>query len=154
MGEYLTERHIAEFKDAYMLIVKQKEKAINSANLGQMMRVLGMSPSDVELKDMINEVDADGSGDIDFPEFLSMMARRKRKDDMMIEIDETFRLFDKDKDGLISSRELKNMMIEMGEDISDDEIQEIMAEADQSGSGYINIEDFRTMFDTLLPPIN
>ena len=39
------------------------------------MRSLGQNPTEAELQDMINEVDADGNGTIDFPEFLTMMAR-------------------------------------------------------------------------------
>jgi len=39
------------------------------------MRSLGQNPTEAELQDMINEVDADGNGTIDFPEFLSLMAR-------------------------------------------------------------------------------
>ncbi len=42
------------------------------------MRSLGQNPTEAELQDMINEVDADGNGTIDFPEFLSLMARYKR----------------------------------------------------------------------------
>ena len=40
------------------------------------MRSLGQNPTEAELQDMINEVDADGNGTIDFPEFLSLMARK------------------------------------------------------------------------------
>ena len=43
------------------------------------MRSLGQNPTEAELKDMINEVDADGNGTIDFPEFLSLMAREKTR---------------------------------------------------------------------------
>ena len=43
--------------------------------LGTVMRSLGQNPTEAELQDMINEVDADGNGTIDFPEFLSLMAR-------------------------------------------------------------------------------
>lgn len=46
--------------------------------LGTVMRSLGQNPTEAELQDMINEVDADGNGTIDFPEFLSLMARKMK----------------------------------------------------------------------------
>ena len=46
-------------------------------------------------QDMINEVDADGNGTIDFPEFLTMMARKMKDTDSEEEIREAFRVFDK-----------------------------------------------------------
>lgn len=42
------------------------------------MRSLGQNPTEAELQDMVNEVDADGNGTIDFPEFLSLMARKMK----------------------------------------------------------------------------
>lgn len=42
------------------------------------MRSLGQNPTEAELQDMINEVDADGNGTIDFPEFLHLMARKMK----------------------------------------------------------------------------
>ena len=43
-----------------------------------MMRSLGQNPTEAELQDMINEVDADGNGTIDFGEFLNLMARKMK----------------------------------------------------------------------------
>uniref|UniRef100_A0A7N8X3R1 Calmodulin 1a n=1 Tax=Mastacembelus armatus TaxID=205130 RepID=A0A7N8X3R1_9TELE len=59
------------------------------------MRSLGQNPTEAELQDMINEVDADGNGTIDFPEFLTMMARKMKDTDSEEEIREAFRVFDK-----------------------------------------------------------
>uniref|UniRef100_A0A3Q2XT84 EF-hand domain-containing protein n=1 Tax=Hippocampus comes TaxID=109280 RepID=A0A3Q2XT84_HIPCM len=59
------------------------------------MRSLGQNPTEAELQDMINEVDADGNGTIDFPEFLTMMARKMKDTDSEEEIKEAFRVFDK-----------------------------------------------------------
>ena len=54
------------------------------------MRSLGQNPTEAELQDMINEVDADGNGTIDFPEFLTMMARKMKDADSEEEIREAF----------------------------------------------------------------
>lgn len=82
---------------------------------------------------MINEVDADGSGTIDFPEFLSLMARyfqtkfRKMKDtDTEEELVEAFKVFDRDGNGLISAAELRHVMTNLGEKLTDDEVDEMI----------------------------
>lgn len=79
-----------------------------------MMRSLGQNPTEAELQDMINEVDADGNGTIDFPEFLTMMARKMRDTDSEEEIKEAFKVFDKDGNGYISAAELRHVMTNLG----------------------------------------
>ena len=56
------------------------------------MRSLGQNPTEAELMDMINEIDADGNGTIDFPEFLTMMARKMKDTDSEEEILEAFKV--------------------------------------------------------------
>ena len=63
---------------------------------------------------MINEVDADGNGTIDFPEFLTMMARKMKDTDSEEEIKEAFKVFDKDGNGYISAAELRHVMTNLG----------------------------------------
>ena len=52
------------------------------------MRSLGQNPTEAELQDMINEVDADGNGTIDFPEFCTLMARKMKDTDSEEELKE------------------------------------------------------------------
>lgn len=82
------------------------------------MRSLGQNPTEAELQDMINEVDADGNGTIDFPEFLTMMARKMKDSDSEEEIKEAFKVFDKDGNGYISAAELRHVMTNLGESLS------------------------------------
>jgi calmodulin len=58
---------------------------------------------------MINEVDANGDGTIDFPEFLTMMTRKMRDTDLEEEIKEVFKVFDKDGNGYISAADLRHV---------------------------------------------
>lgn len=87
---------------------------------------------------MINEVDADNNGTIDFPEFLTMMARKMKDTDSEEEIREAFKVFDRDNNGFISAAELRHVMTSIGEKLTDEEVDEMIREADQDGDGRID----------------
>ena len=93
--------------------------------LGTVMRSLGQNPTEAELADMVNEVDADGNGTIDFPEFLTMMARKMKDTDSEEEILEAFKVFDKDGNGFISAAELRHIMTNLGEKLTDEEVHRV-----------------------------
>ena len=52
----------SEFKEAFLLFDKDGDGTITTKELGTVMRSLGQNPTEAELQDMINEVDADGEG--------------------------------------------------------------------------------------------
>lgn len=107
------------------------------------MRSLGQEPSNSELKDMINEIDEDGNGVVDFPEFLKMMVKKANSSDPHEELKEAFKVFDKDGNGYISREELKDVMKQLGEELSNDELQEMIKEADEDGDGQVNYEGMK-----------
>ncbi|KAF5891186.1 calmodulin isoform X1, partial [Clarias magur] len=139
-ADQLTEEQIAEFKEAFSLFDKDGDGTITTKELGTVMRSLGQNPTEAELQDMINEVDADGNGTIDFPEFLTMMARKMKDTDSEEEIREAFRVFDKDGNGYISAAELRHVMTNLGEKLTDEEVDEMIREADVDGDGQVNYE--------------
>ena len=101
MADTLTDEQIAEFKEAFALFDKDGDGTITTKELGTVMRSLGQNPTEAELQDMINEVDADGNGTIDFPEFLNLMARKMKDTDSEEELKEAFKVFDKDGNGYL-----------------------------------------------------
>lgn len=81
-----------------------------------------------------------GNGTIDFPEFLTMMARKMKDDDSEEELREAFKVFDKDGSGDISAAELRHVMTSLGEKLTDEEVDEMIREADVDGDGKVNYE--------------
>jgi centrin-1 len=57
-------------------------------------------------------------------------------------ITQIFKLFDEDQSGKISFRNLRRIAQEIGETLSDDELQEMIDEADRDGDGLINPDEF------------
>lgn len=76
-----------------------------------------------------------GNGIIDFFEFLIMMVRKMKDIDSEEEIREVFRVFDKDGNGFISVVELRYVMINLGEKLIDEEVDEMIREVDIDGDG-------------------
>jgi len=127
-----------------------KTGTIDSDELGSVMRSLGHQPTEAEVQDMINEADMDGNGTIDFTEFIEMMpaaAAREKDVDAEDEMLEAFKVFDSDGNGMISSEELRQIMHNLGEKLTTEEVDEMVREADIDGDGQINYEEFvRMMF--------
>ncbi|ELU00395.1 hypothetical protein CAPTEDRAFT_170361 [Capitella teleta] len=138
----LSEEQIGEFREAFSLFDKNGDGKITTSELGTVMRSLGQNPTEAELQDMVNEVDSDGNGTIDFDEFLIMMAKKMKETDSEEELREAFRVFDKDGNGFISAAELRHVMTNLGEKLTDDEVDEMIREADLDGDGMVNYEDF------------
>ena len=138
----LTPEQIAEFREAFNIFDKDGDGRITAKELGTVMRSLGQNPSEAELQDMVNEVDLDGNGTIEFDEFLYMMSRQMREGDTEEEIKDAFRVFDKDGDGKISAAELTHIMKHLGEPLSQEEVDEMIAQADTNKDGIIDYGEF------------
>jgi calmodulin len=141
----ILQEQIAEFKEAFSLFDKDGDGSITTKELGTVMRSLGQTPTEAGLQEMIKEVDANGDGTIDFPEFLNLMAKKMQDTDTEDDLKEAFKVFDKDNDGYISAAELRHVLTNIGEKLSDEEVDEMIREADIDGDGQINYEEFVKM---------
>merc|ERR1719281_1558304 len=138
MADHLTEKQTAEFREAFALFDKDGDGTISTKELGTVMSSLGQKPTAAELETMINEVDIDGNGEIDFEEFLTMMAKKLKETDLEEDIREAFRVFDNKATGTISTQELRHIMSNLGEKMKDSEIDEMILHADIDGDGMVN----------------
>lgn len=138
----LTEEQRNEIKEAFDLFDTDGSGSIDSKELKVAMRALGFEPRKEEIKRMISEVYKDGSGTIEYPEFEEMMAVKIAERDPREEIIKAFKLFDEEGTGKISFKNLKRVARDLGETLSDEEIQEMIDEADRDGDGEVSLEEF------------
>ncbi|VVC36122.1 EF-Hand 1, calcium-binding site,EF-hand domain pair,EF-hand domain [Cinara cedri] len=144
----LTQDQVAEFKEAFMLFDKDQDGRITEAELGVVMRSLGQRPTETDLRGMVKEVDQDGNGSIEFDEFLLMMARKLKAIDGEEEMHHAFNVFDKNGDGFITFDELKRVMCSIGERLTDEEIEDMIKEADLNGDKKIDYKEFITIISS------
>ncbi|KAJ8765432.1 hypothetical protein K2173_013190 [Erythroxylum novogranatense] len=148
-GSVLTQEQIEEFREAFCLFDKDGDGCITVDELATVIRSLDQNPTEEELHDMISEVDADGNGTIEFLEFLDLMAKKMKETDAEEELKEAFKVFDKDQNGYISATELRHVMINLGEKLTDEEVEQMIKEADLDGDGQVNYEEFVKMMMTI-----
>ncbi|XP_042400121.1 calmodulin-like isoform X1 [Zingiber officinale] len=140
-----TDGQMVEFHETFCLFDRDGDGCISLGELSTIINSLGLRPTKDELQEMISEVDADGSGAIEFEEFLNLMVRKMKESDSEEELKEAFKVFDKDQNGFISKNELKNVMMSLGEKLTDEEVDQMIKEADLDGDGQVNYEEFVKM---------
>lgn len=153
MVEHLSEDQKSEFKAAFDIFVADaKDGTISTRELGKVMKMLGQNPTEKDLREMIEEVDEDGSGTIDFDEFCLMMYRQMQAEEEAKipgrdekELSEAFRLFDLDHNGYIDWDELKAAMQGTGECIENWEVDDMMSDGDKNNDWQIDFEEFMNM---------
>jgi centrin-2/centrin-1 len=138
----LTDEQKQEIKEAFDLFDTDGSESIDAKELKVAMRALGFEPKKEEIKKMISDIDKDGSGSINFNEFLTMMTSKMSERDSREEILKAFRLFDDDETGKITLKNLRRVAKEIGENMTDEELQEMIEEADRDGDGEIDQDEF------------
>lgn len=142
MSDKLTEEQVAEFREAFKIFDKDGDGKIDRTELGTVMRALGQNPTQREIDDLVNEIDQNNDSVINFAEFLTMMARQVKEQDVEAEILEAFKVFDADGDGKISQAELIRVLTTIGEKLSEEEAKQMLEAADTDSDGQIDIEEF------------
>ncbi|GAU41428.1 hypothetical protein TSUD_26080, partial [Trifolium subterraneum] len=90
---------------------------------------------------MISKGNIDGNGRVDFEQFLHII-EIKMKDYLTEELKDSFKVFDSNNDGYISAPELRHVMVKLGERLTDEEVEQMIREADLDGDGRVSYEEF------------
>ncbi|KAJ5079278.1 calmodulin-1 [Anaeramoeba ignava] len=138
----LSNDQIAEFKEAFNLFDKDGDGKITSKEVGVVMRSLGVNPTEAELQDIVNDIDANMNGFIEFQSFVNLIKKKMQDEDKPEDIIAAFKVFDRDGHGYIATHELYHILTTIGEPLTKEEADQLEQEADKEKSGRVNYAEF------------
>ncbi|XP_038997540.1 caltractin-like [Hibiscus syriacus] len=141
----LSQQKKQEIKEAFELFDTDGSGTIDAKELNVAMRALGFEMTEEQIHQMIADVDKDGSGAIDFDEFVYMMTTKIGERDTKEELMKAFHIIDQDDNGKISAQDIQRIADELGVNLTEKEIQDMIEEADRDKDGEVNMDEFMRM---------
>ena len=140
----LTEDEVMEIKEAFDLFDTDKSGEIDTDELKQALSNLGIDAKNQTLQNMINDIDKNQSGTIDFDECIEMMTAKMSDKDTREDLKKVFDLFlgDDEKADKIELKHLKRVAKELNENMSEDELNEMITRADTDRDGKVSFDEF------------
>ncbi|XP_063721244.1 uncharacterized protein LOC134847908 [Symsagittifera roscoffensis] len=140
-GEELDAEKIEELKEVFNSHDPEGQGMVKSGELGEMFQQLGLELFPEEVEDITVEIDKNSDGVFDFAEFealYSKLTKPMTEDDVM----QAFKFFDKEKLGFIWAEDLKNILMTIGDKMTEKEADELIKTADMNYDGKIQYINF------------
>lgn len=135
----MSQQEIAEYQEAFNFFDKDNDGLIDVTEIGKLMRSVGLYPSENELQQMAK---SSRGGKVDFAEFLHLASSNIVDTNINEQqMREAFRMFDSYGNGLVNLMQMRNALQNLGEKLRDDEIDELIREADIDAEGNVNYEE-------------
>ncbi|KAI3733905.1 hypothetical protein L6452_13363 [Arctium lappa] len=143
---YLT--NLDEVKQVFSRFDVNGDGKISAVELVDVMKALGSDTSLDEVNRIMADIDTDCDGFISLEEFAGFCKGKSGEEDDdggMKELQDAFELYDLNKNGLISAKELHQILSRLGESCSVDDCTNMIKSVDSDGDGYVNFEEFKKM---------
>ena len=145
----VTREKVPAMRRMFSLMDRDGSGKISKNELNDLLHSQGYHPSEAELETIMCEIDADHNGEIDFEEFVGYCAKTAGMNRSMSQesrdIHDVFKYFDKNDDGYLTATEIRQVMRELGRDISEEQAEQMIADEDKEGSGRITYQRFKSM---------
>lgn len=143
-----SEESTREVSDVFALFDINNDGVIDSEDLRTALNSLGFEFNTKEINRFISEMDPDHTNSISFTNFSELIHSKMAEREEVDQILTAFNLIDTDKSGKISFKNLKQLARELDESLTDQEIREIISEADADNDGEISLEEFVALVKT------
>ncbi|KAJ3128121.1 calmodulin-like 3, partial [Nowakowskiella sp. JEL0407] len=137
-----TPEQITEYRDAFALFDSDADQLLNYSEIATVVRALGGNPTEAQILSLAKNVDKEKKGLLSFADFLEIIPNCISDADQSSEIKEAFRIFDKTDSGVISASELKHVLTSIGEKLTTEQVNDLLAELDPKGTGNIEFAAF------------
>lgn len=141
----VTDKQFADAKQTFALYVKKGGDTVATKDLDKLFKSLALHVEDNKLKDWADEMDEDATGQLDWDMFKILFERKLKEDEEEKELRDAFRVLDSQKKGVIPTDDLRWILKSLGDDITDQEIEDMIAETDTDGSGTVDYEEFKSL---------
>ncbi|XP_041377827.1 caltractin-like [Gigantopelta aegis] len=148
----LTAQEVRDLRTVFEIFDTDSDGFIDAVELRKSLRALGFKISKEDARRMIMDISIKGKGKVDFRDFLdTVLDRQGDSRDIYDEILKGFKMFDSDNSGLISMENLRQACKEAGIKFTQQELEDMIAEADLNGDGKVDESEFlRMMLQTNL----
>jgi len=141
----LSDAQTVAAKSAFKAFDKKNEDKIKVGEIGAAMKKLGHTIKPDWLEKIEHTIDAEGTGYILFEEFCNIIRRKMKDDEDERELKEMFRILDKDKRGEVNTSELRWILKQLGDDLTEADIDDMIADVDTDGSGWVDYNEFHKL---------
>jgi len=138
----LNEQHIKRARDAFNALDAKGHDHIKVGDIEIGMKKLGHNIKPDWLQKIESTIDTEGTGYIQFDEFCEIIRKKMQGDEDERELREMFRSLDKEKRGEVNTNELRWILKQLGDDLTENDIDDMIADVDTDGSGWVDYEEF------------
>jgi len=146
MSEFkITQKMLDDAQQAFSLFDKKGNGTVSTKELEKVFKTLSLKVEDDKLKDWCDEADEEATGTLSWEQFRPIYECKVREDEDERELREAFRVLDKGNKGVIPVADLRWLLQELGDELTEDEIEDMITETDTDGSGTVDYDEFYTL---------
>ncbi|XP_050685065.1 troponin C-like [Leptidea sinapis] len=147
MNNQLDEEQIAMLRRAFSMFDSSKQGRIEKEKVRTILNTMVHNYDENELDQILDNEDAEETGKLNFDSFVRVATHFLVEDDEALqkELKEAFRLYDKEGNGYIPTSSLREILAALDDQLTPDQLNEMIAEIDTDSSGTVDFDEFMEM---------